>query len=85
MLKIFGKRRESLRIGGVKASRALFENHVGNQEVHIELVTEEGDILTLQIPPHHIPKLVMELSNAYEAINPPLRRNMGPADWYGMQ
>lgn len=81
---IFGKKRESLRIKQSKACRALYMDGAGTEEINIMLVTEEGEKLDLQIPHRMAPDLIGQLTDAYEAINPPLsRRNNAAASWDG--
>lgn len=74
MLKIFGKNRESLRIKMVRACRALYADGPGTEEIEIHLITEEGQRLDLQFHHRAIPELIGQLTDAYEAINPPLSR-----------
>lgn len=84
MINIFGKKRESLRIKKSKACRALYVDGHGTEEINILLITEEGHRLDLQIPHRMAPDLIGQLTDAYEAINPPLsRRNNQAAGWDG--
>lgn len=84
MMKIFGKRRESLRIKKIRASRAVFVNQ-DVQEVEIQFVTEDGERLDLQMPSRLAPALIQELTIAYQAINPPLRSGSYESTWQGME
>jgi hypothetical protein len=82
-MMIFGKKRDSLRIKRIRASRAVFVNQ-DIQEVHIEFITEDGERLTLQLASRMVPGLIGDLTDSYEAINPPLsRRSNGAAGWEG--
>jgi len=83
-MRIFGKERQSLRIKKAVAARAVYDNGEGLQEIELRLLTEDGERLTLQIPPSLARKLTLELSSAYEAINPPLRSSRNAADFLGM-
>lgn len=85
-MKIFGKERQSLRIKKVKASRAVFMNDQGTQEIEVTVLTEDGEKLTLQMPPQLAHVLVREVGAAYEAINPPIHQGwgQGAAQWDGM-
>lgn len=83
-MKIFGRERDSLRIKKIKAARALFMDGNGTEELEVKFLTDDGQILTLQIPHRLAPALIGELTDAYEAINPPLsRRNNQAAHWDG--
>lgn len=83
-MKIFGRVRDSLRIKKVKASRALYMDGPGTQEIEISLLTDDGERLDLQFPYHLAPQLIHELTSAYEAINPPISRGFNPASgWAG--
>ena len=83
-MKIFGRNRESLRIKKAQACRALFVDGNGTQEIEIRLRTEEGDELALQIPFLMAPALIGQLTDAYEAIVPPLSRRNNPAAQWGL-
>lgn len=83
-MKIFGKKRESLRIKKSRACRALYADGPGTEEIEIHLITEEGERLDLQLHHRSVPELIGQLTDAYEAINPPLsRRNNPAATWAG--
>lgn len=87
MLKIFGRNRENLTIMKCQAVRAMYQ-HPGNPEtfeVEVKLLTDNGERLDLRLPSRAVPQLIQELSNAYEAINPPLRRGNWTAGNEGMQ
>lgn len=83
-MKIFGRNRDSLRIKKAQATRALFMDGNGTQEIEIRLRTEEGDELALQIPFLLAPVLIGQLTDAYEAIVPPLSRRNNPAAQWGL-
>ena len=76
-MKLFGKNKECLRIKKVRAVRCLYADGPGTEEIEIHLITEDGERLDLQLHHRLAPDLVSDLTNAYEAINPPLswRRN----------
>lgn len=81
-MRIFGKERQSLRVKKIRACRALYVDGDGTEEIEIHFITEEGQRLDLQIPHRAAPELIGQLTDAYEAINPPLsRRNNREADW----
>ena len=82
-MKLWGRNREVVKVQKAIASRVVFHG-IDHQEIELRLVTEDGEKLTLIIPPRIVHKLVGEISNAYEAVNPPLRRGSGPADFLGM-
>lgn len=83
-MKIFGKERQSLRITKSRACRALYADGAGTEEIEVHLITEDGDRLDLQFHHRSIPQLIGQLTDAYEAINPPLsRRNNQAAGWDG--
>lgn len=73
-MKIFGKERESLRIKAARSCRALYMDGNGTEEIEIHLITDDGQRLDLQLPHRLAPALIGELTDAYEAINPPLSR-----------
>lgn len=79
---IFGKERQSLRIKKARAARAIFVN-TETQEVEVQLLTDDGERLELQIPSSVAHTLIMHMTEAYLAINPPLRTGAA-ADWQGM-
>lgn len=83
-MRIFGRNKESLRIKKVRAARCLYMDGPGTQEIEIRLMTEDGEILDLQLPFQVAPKLIGELTDAYESIVPPLsRRQNWQAGWSG--
>lgn len=84
-MKIFGRNKESLVIQRIRATRAVFVNE-DVQEVHIDFITNTGERLVLQLNPKMVPSLIGELTDSYEAINPPLshRRNW-TAGWDGAE
>ena len=84
-MKLFGKERESLRIKEVSAARAVMVLHEEVTEVNIRVKTEEGQVLDLQFPERLLNDLLLELSDVYEAIHPPLRRGSRVAGWMGMR
>lgn len=83
-MRIFRKERESLVIAKVRAVRAVYATEAGTEQIEIHLMTPEGQRLDLQFNQRLIPTLIGELTDAYEAINPPLgRRNNAAASWDG--
>lgn len=83
-MKIFGRERDSLRVKKWKAARAMFVDGNGTEEVHITLLTDDGQKLVLQVPHREVPTLIGQLTDSYEAINVPLyRRNNHQAGWDG--
>jgi hypothetical protein len=85
MMKIFGKRRESLKVKKVRAARAVYMDGPGTEEIEITFLTEGNELLTLRMRPHLTHVLIRELASAYEAVAPPLRTNTEYAVWDGMQ
>lgn len=83
-MRIFGRERETLKIKKVRACRAVYQLHQEHEEIEIELHTEDGEKLTLQLPFRLAPQLVQQLTIAHEAINPPMRTGSRAADWAGM-
>lgn len=84
MMKIFGRERASLVISKVRAVRALYADGPGTEQIEVHLLTADGERLDLQFHHRSIPALIGELTDAYEAINPPLsRRNNMAAGWDG--
>jgi hypothetical protein len=84
-MKLFGRKVEYLFIKKAVAARAIYKgHHTDTSEIELRLLTEGDERLVLRIPPALAGKLVMELSSAYEAINPPLRGRTTPADFFGM-
>lgn len=69
-----------LKIGAARALLLAPDQH----EIEITLELRGGAKLRLRLRPRLAAKLVQELSIAYEAINPPLRRSYNPADQIGM-
>lgn len=80
----FFKGKESTLVKKIRATRAVYLGP-DQEEVNVEFVNEEGEKLTLRINPKQVPGLIGDLSAAYEAINPPLRRNSNYSDWQGME
>lgn len=76
-MRIFGRERQSLRIKKVRAVRAVYADGEGTEEIEIHLITEEGQRLDLQLHHRLAPDLIGDLTDAYQAIVPPLgwRRN----------
>lgn len=83
-MRIFGKERQSLRIKRMRACRALFMNGEGTEEIEIQLITDDGEKLDLQVPYRLAPGLIQQLTSAHEAISPPVRSTRA-ADWLGME
>lgn len=83
-MRIFGRERQSLRLKKVQATRALFMDGQGTQEIEIRLRTENGEELALQIPFLMAPELIGQLTDAYEAIVPPLSRRNNPSAQWGL-
>ena len=83
-MKLFGKNKETLQVKRWRAVRAMFVIGDGHEEVEIQLITKDNEKLTLRVPQREVPQLIGELTDAYEAINPPLsRRRNGQAGWDG--
>ena len=78
------KGKTHLRLKRIRAARAIFESDLGHQEIELTVLTDDGDKIVFQMPPQLAHRLVNEISNAYEAINPPLRRGGEYAVWDGM-
>lgn len=83
-MRIFGKERQSLTISKVRAARAVYATEAGTEQVEIHFITSDGHRLDLQFNQRLIPGLIGQLTDAYEAINPPLsRRHNAAAGWDG--
>ena len=83
-MKIFGRERASLSIKRSRAVRALYADGPGTEQIEVHLITEGGERLDLQFHHRDIPALIGQLTDAYEAINPPLaRRSNYQASWEG--
>lgn len=72
-----------LQVKRFRMSRAIY-NTPDNQELELELETEDGEKVTLYFRSHMVPSLVSDMIDTYEAINPPLNRGSRQAGWYGM-
>ena len=83
-MKIFGRQRQSLLIEKCRAVRAKYADGPGTEQIEVHLLTSEGHRLDLQFHHRDIPALIGQLTDAYEAINPPLsRRSNTSASWDG--
>lgn len=84
-MMIFGRKRESLRIKKLKASRAVFVDR-DIQEVELSLITDDNERLDLQIPDRLIAPLIQQLTISYQAIHPPIHGSGSlRAGWEGME
>lgn len=72
-----------LRVEKFKASRCVYIDQ-DTQEVELKLKSTDGEIMNLIIPFRLLGPLIMDLTNAHEAISPPLYRGFGSASWDGM-
>lgn len=66
-----------------KASRAVYLSE-NIQRVEVDLEMEDGTRLVLTMSSHLAGKLILQMSAAYTAINPPLRTGSGASNWKGM-
>jgi hypothetical protein len=84
-MKLWGKNRETVLIKKARAVRAIYSGETGStqsQEVSIDLITEDGEKLELRVPPLVVKKLIGEMTDAYNAINPPLSyRHNYQSEW----
>lgn len=80
----FFRNKEIARVKKIRAVRIRLEIHDPTEKVDIEFQNEAGDRLTLELTPQQAGTLSQELANAYEAINPPLRRSQNFSQWDGM-
>lgn len=76
---------EHIRVREISATRAVMVLHEDTVECNVRLVTDEGEILDLTIPDLQLPEFIMDLSDVYESIHPPLRRGSRQSTWMGMQ
>jgi hypothetical protein len=85
-MRIFGKERQSLRIQKVRASRAIYvrPGNPDEQEVELQLTTEDGERLDLRMRTGLVRQLILDLSDSYEAIAPALSRGRWNAGQQGM-
>lgn len=70
-------------ISQVKASRAVYLSP-DVQRVEVEVITEDGEHLILNLTSKQAGELAIQLNTAYEAIHPVLRTGLGTASWRGM-
>jgi len=82
MLSRLIARAEPVRVRKVHASRAVFESEE-IQRVDIELTLDYDIKVRLELNPRLTQQLIVQLTNAYLAINPPLRTHGNP-DQYGV-
>lgn len=83
-MKIFGRERETLLIKAVRAVRAKYMDGPGTEMIEIHLRTEGNYRLDLHVPQQLAPELIGQLTDAYEAINPPLHlRHNRQSSWDG--
>jgi len=73
----FSRGRDSLKVKSIRGSRAVYESEE-IQRVELKLETELGDKVTLEMTPQQCHRLVTDLTNAYEAIFPPIIRPRQP-------
>ena len=66
--------KHSLRISKISGARAIYESEE-IQRVELRCETRETDPFTLEMTPQQCAELIVQLTNAYEAIFPPIRRN----------
>ncbi|MCA1806257.1 MAG: hypothetical protein LC687_00030 [Actinobacteria bacterium] len=69
----FKKNRIPIRVGKVKASRAVYES-ADIQRIELTIITAppHGEELILEFTPPLAHKAILEMSLAYNAINPPI-------------
>jgi hypothetical protein len=83
-MKLWGKNKEHIRVADIQATKAVVVLHQTAVECNVRLVSEDGEVLDLTIPDHLLPEFVLDLTDVYEAIHPPLRRGSRIATWRGM-
>lgn len=85
-MMLFGKKRESIRVAKIRASRAIYvrPGNPDEQEVELQLITEDGERLDLRMRTGVVRQLILDLNDSYEAIVPPLTRGNRNAGFLGM-
>ena len=73
----FAKGKDSLKVKSIRGARAVYESEE-IQRVELKLETEWGDKVILEMTPAQCHRLVTDLTNAYEAIFPPIIRPRQP-------
>jgi hypothetical protein len=86
-MKLFGGKKDvdHLRIKEIQAARAVMVLYEEAVECNITLITEDGERLELTLPDRVLPNFIMDLTDVYEAIHPPLRRGNRQSTWMGMK
>jgi hypothetical protein len=86
-MKLFGKDKDTLRVQRIRASRAIYirPGNPEEQEIELQLITEDGERLDLRMRTGLARQLILDLSDSYEAIAPPLTRGSRNAGFLGMQ
>lgn len=85
-MKLFGKSRtqhETINIDRIKVARAVFQGTEFKDRLDLTVRLESGEILTFDMPMELAQVLITEVTSAYEASAPPLRRSNPAADWAG--
>lgn len=73
----FSRGKDSLKVKSLRGSRAVYESEE-IQRVELKLETGLGDKVILEMTPAQCHRLIMDLTNAYESIFPPIIRPRQP-------
>lgn len=81
--RLFGSKL-AVPVDRIQACRSVFES-ADVQRIDINFVTDNAERLTLECKPKQVAELIVQLTIAYNAINPPLPTGQGQATHWGMQ
>lgn len=83
-MKFFGGK-ESVNVRSVGATRAVIDQTAEIEKVEIIFENDEGRKLSMMLTAKQAATLWHNLADAYEAINPPLKRGTKYAEYLGMK
>lgn len=72
--------KHSIRVKKIRASRAVYHDSE-ILRIEIEIHTEYGDKLVLEMTPKQAHALISQTTVAYQAIFPPVRKSQEPYAW----
>lgn len=81
-LRALFEKAEPIIVEKVRASRAIYGD-ADHSELEIKMMLEGGTPITLRMTPHLARQLIVTMTSAYTAINPPLRSG-NAAGYLGM-
>jgi len=84
--KPFRERKDTYRVKFIWAYRVKYSTLVEREEIEMKFVSEEGDEISLLLSPNLTHLVVQQLSEAYETINPPLKRQsqLSSGEWQSL-